>query len=221
LINIITKSYSPSYGSVLVNGVDLETVSAVSWHKRLAITPQEFSQIYNFTIRENIGLGQTSLLYEDPDCIIEREAKARGITSFIDLETYVGSLSSFNRAPGSESEKWSGGLSGGQWQSIALARTLCRTLCDSAEVLIMDEPTSALDPLAEHRLFERLRAEKGHRITIFTSHRLQTARASDCILVIDEGVLVQSGTHEELLLDKKGLYRQMYALQNDSMSEKI
>jgi ABC-type multidrug transport system fused ATPase/permease subunit len=217
LVKILTKLHSPSQGSVLVNGIDLKNLSASSWHKRLAVAPQEFSQMYDFTIRENIGLGQTSLLYDDSKGIIEREAKAGCITAFVDLETYVGSLSGSNKLPGTESETWKCNFSGGQWQSIALARTLCRTLCESVEVLIMDEPSSALDPIAEHRLFARLREERAQRITIFISHRLQTARASDCILVIDEGVLVQSGPHDELLLNPDGLYRRMYSLQNETL----
>jgi ABC-type multidrug transport system fused ATPase/permease subunit len=217
LVNLLTKLHSPQKGSVLVNGIDLETLSSDSWHKKLAVAPQAFSELYGFTIRENIGLGQTPLLDDDSRGIIEREARAGGITEFADLQTYVGSLLAGNKVPGSESETWKGDFSGGQWQAIALARTLCRTLCDSVEVLILDEPTSALDPIAEHRLFERLRKERAERITIFISHRLQTARASDCVLVMDDGILVQSGNHDELLSDTKGLYAHMYALQNETL----
>ena len=217
LVNLLTKLHSPCQGSVLVNGIDLETLSSESWHKKLAVAPQAFSELYDFTIRENIGLGQTSLLDDDSKGTIEREARAGGITEFVDIHTYVGSLLAGNKVPGSESETWKGNFSGGQWQAIALARTLCRTLCDSVEVLILDEPTSALDPIAEHRLFERLRKERAERITIFISHRLQTARASDCILVLDDGSLVQSGNHDELLSDTEGLYAHMYALQNETL----
>ena len=81
------------------------------------------------------------------------------------------------------------------------------------EVLIIDEPSSALDPIAELHLFQRLRKEREERITIFISHRLQTTRASDCVLVIDEGKLVESGTHEELLEREHGLYQLMYTAQ--------
>jgi ABC-type phosphate transport system ATPase subunit len=81
-----------------------------------------------------------------------------GISGFVDLETHIGSLSAGNRVPGSEG--WKADFSGGQWQSIALARTLCRTRKASVEVLIMDEPSSALDPIAELRLFQRLRKDE-------------------------------------------------------------
>jgi ABC-type multidrug transport system fused ATPase/permease subunit len=217
LVNILTKLYSPSRGSVRVNGIDLEDVSSTSWQRRLAIAPQEFSELWYFTIRENIGLGQASLLNEDPENVIEQEARACGVTAFVDLDTHIGSLSLGNRVPGCETETWKSDFSGGQWQSIALARTLCRTRNESVEVLIMDEPSSSLDPIAEHRLFERLRREREQRITIFISHRLQTTRASDCILVIDEGNLVESGSHEELLHNEKGLYRLMYTTQTANL----
>jgi ABC-type multidrug transport system fused ATPase/permease subunit len=131
-----------------------------------------------------------------------------GISGFVDLKTHIGSLSAGNRVPGSEGETWKADFSGGQWQSIALARTLCRTRKASVEVLIMDEPSSA-----ELHLFQRLRKEWEERITISISHRLQTTRASDCILVINEGKLVESGTHEELLEREHGLYQLMYTAQ--------
>jgi ATP-binding cassette subfamily B protein len=209
--------YTHLHGSVLVNGVNLRDLSTSSWHKRLAVAPQEFSHLGGCTIRENIGVGKTSLLYEDPKGLLNQEACNEEITSFVDLETYFGGMAAMNKVPGSENETWRYHFSGGQWQSIALARSFCRTLCDSVEVLIMDEPSSALDPIREHRLFERLRKERSQRITIFISHRLQTARASDCILVIDDGTLVQSGTHDDLVLDKNGLYGQMWALQNNPL----
>jgi len=145
--------------------------------------------------------------------VLYREAKKEGITNFVELENYIGTLSDFNKVPGSEKECWRGNFSGGQWQSIALARTLCRTYSDSVDLLILDEPSSALDTIAEHQLFERLRSERDDKITIFISHRLQTSRASDCILVIEDGIIVQLGTHDELLLDTNGLYFQMYNLQ--------
>jgi len=117
----------------------------------------------------------------------------------------------------SSSRIWKADFAGGQWQSISLARTLCRTRKASVEVLIIYEPSSALDPIAELHLFQRLRKEREERITIFISHRLQTTRASDCILVIDEGKLVESVTHEELLGREHGLYQLMYTAQTSNL----
>jgi ATP-binding cassette, subfamily B, bacterial len=213
LVNLLTKLFAPSEGKIEINGKSPQDVDTRRWHDMIAVAPQEFSQLWDLTVHENIGLGQTKLLQHDPEGVIVTEAQRSQVSEFVELDTFVGSFASFNKVPGSENEKWTNNFSGGQWQSIALARTLCRTGA-ATEMLILDEPSSALDPLAEHRLFERLRNEKENRITIFISHRLQTSRASDCILVVDDGTIVQSGSHTDLMENNDGLYAQLYKLQN-------
>jgi ATP-binding cassette subfamily B protein/ATP-binding cassette subfamily C protein len=208
LIGLLTKLLSPASGKILVNGVDLEKLLIDDWLEKLAVVPQTFAELSECTVRENIGLGATSLLLQDPESVIDGEAVALGIKDFVELETYLGDEGRSRDISGKE--KWQKNLSGGQMQCIALARAFVRK---SAEVLIFDEPSSNLDPEAEHKLFNRLWKEKNNRITIFVSHRLQTCRASDCIIVMDQGSILQAGTHSELMVDTNGRYAKLTALQ--------
>ena len=208
LVALLTKLLSPVSGDITVNGVDLTSLSEESWLEKLAVVPQKFSKLSELTIRENIGLGSTSLLDEDSDNIIEDEADKLGIKEYATLDTYLGDSTLSCKI--NTKEKWQQNLSGGQQQCIALARAFIRR---SAEVVIFDEPSSALDPEAEHTLFERLWKERHRRITLFVSHRLQTCRASDCIIVMDQGSILEVGTHSELMANKNGHYAKLNELQ--------
>ena len=99
-------------------------------------------------------------------------------------------------------------LSGGEWQKVALARAFMR----DAQILILDEPTSALDAQAEHDLFERIRRLTAGKMAIFISHRFSTARKADKILVLENGRLIESGTHDELVA-LGGQYASLFELQ--------
>jgi ATP-binding cassette subfamily B protein len=99
---------------------------------------------------------------------------------------------------------------------VGLARGFCRAR--TAKLFILDEPSSELDPEREFQLFTRLRKERESRITIFISHNLKTCRASDCILVMDDGKLAESGSHAELLLHD-GLYASLYNLQEQNLTD--
>lgn len=212
LVSLLTKLYAPSEGKIYIDGSDLATISDESWLKQLAVVPQNFSELWDFSIRENIGFGCHELLAADPNHVIDREAEYFGVTDFVDLDTYFGDKGHSKGIPGTEGETWVDDFSGGQWQAIALARAFCRR--DSARIFILDEPSSALDPVREHSLFKRLRQEKYGRIIIFISHGLRTCKASDCILVMDKGCLVQSGSHMDLLQETDGIYSELHRLQN-------
>ena len=99
-------------------------------------------------------------------------------------------------------------LSGGEGQKLAMARALCR----DRGMMILDEPTSSLDPLSEYDLFSRMRRISEDNTTIMVSHRLSSTRYSDRILVFEDGRLIQSGSHRELM-DREGTYRDMYETQ--------
>jgi ATP-binding cassette subfamily B protein len=105
-------------------------------------------------------------------------------------------------------------LSGGQWQRVAISRAFFR----DAPILVLDEPTAALDPLAEHDLFGRLRALAIGRTVILISHRFSTVRSADRILVLDEGHLVEEGSHEELMA-RDGHYAAMFNIQASPYSD--
>jgi ATP-binding cassette subfamily B protein len=99
-------------------------------------------------------------------------------------------------------------LSGGQWQRVAIARAFYR----DAALVILDEPTAAMDPLAEHDLFASLRATLDGRTALFVSHRFSTVRSADRIVVLDDGAVVEEGSHDELM-ELDGAYAEMFTVQ--------
>jgi ABC-type multidrug transport system fused ATPase/permease subunit len=216
LASILAKLNIPSEGKFLANGKDVKDISADIWLKQFGIMPQAFSHLSDFSVRDNIAFGSPALLERDIHNVVERQAKAFNVDTFTTLNTMFGDKTFSNQIPGTESESWTDDFSGGQWQSIALARTFCRS--DSAHIFLLDEPSSALDPEREHGLFELLRRNKKERITIFISHSLRTCRASDCILVLERGKLVQSGSHAELIENEDGTYARLNRLQTDTWS---
>ena len=209
LVNILGKLYKPTEGQISVNGIHFGKIPEQLWTRKLVMMAQQQSFMWNATFGDNISFG----LPKDQVSVLQNEVDLCGVIDFIALDTFWGDKEQSLSLPGVESESWVTNMSDGQWQSVALARAFCRK--GSGNVFILDEPSAALDPQKEYKLFERLRREREGRITIFISHRLQTCRASDCILVMDHGRLVQSGSHEELMNDKSGIYAELHRLQNE------
>ena len=100
-------------------------------------------------------------------------------------------------------------LSGGQWQKIALSRAFMRS---EADILVLDEPTAAMDAASEAQIFEHFREESRNKMTILISHRFSTVRAADQIVVLHDGRIIESGSHESLLAEK-GPYAHLFQLQ--------
>jgi len=154
---------------------------------------------YRLTVRDNIQLGDPNVMDEDRTV---DAAKKAGALSFIrqlpkDFDQILGT--DFD-----DGEQ----LSGGQWQKLAIARAFYQ----SAPILIMDEPTSAIDAEAEYEIFNNLEKEYGDKTLILVSHRFSTVRNADRILVVEDGRITESGTHEALL-DKGGRYASMFTIQ--------
>ena len=164
----------------------------------MSIIFQDFGQ-YQMTVRENVALGRSEDVTDDS---VERAGARAGATDFIEAlpEGYDNQLG-----------RWFEGgrqLSGGQWQRVALARLYFR----GGSVLIFDEPTAALDANAEFEVVEALRQQAAGRITVIISHRFSTVRLADHIVVLEDGVISETGSHEELL-ERDGTYAQMFNLQ--------
>jgi ATP-binding cassette subfamily B protein len=201
LVKLLSRLYDPTEGTILLDGQDLRAYDLDAYRRQLGVILQDFLQ-YHLSVRENIGLGQVDLM--DDQERIERAAELGGARAMIDSLPQ-----GFDTQLGTEFE---GGvdLSTGQWQKLALSRAFMR----DAQVLILDEPTAALDAKAEHDVYQRFTRLTAGKATVLVTHRLWTVKMADRILLLEQGQLVEEGTHDELMaLD--GRYAQMYALQAD------
>ncbi|MFD6999807.1 ABC transporter ATP-binding protein [Streptomyces mirabilis] len=181
LSKLLTRFYDPTVGVVCLDGVPLPDVSLEFLRENVALLPQE-TLILHGTIRENIECGRPGASQAD----IERAATDAVAHDFISAlpDGYDTEI-----APGTAT------LSGGQLQRIAIARAMLR----AAPVLVLDEPTAGLDSIAARRVVQPLRRLMAGRTTIMITHDLSLAPDADRILVVDDGRLVEAGTHDELM----------------------
>lgn len=187
LIKLLTRLYAPDAGRILLDGLDLQAWDMDRLQQRIGVIFQNFVR-YQFTVGENVGAGDVQHLQDE---LRWRSASAKGTADrFIETlpETYHTRLGRWFKS-GRE-------LSGGQWQKIALSRAFMRS---NADILVLDEPTSAMDAEAEMLVFDRFRAMTQNQMAILISHRFSTVRMADQILVLNQGRVVEQGTHEELL----------------------
>lgn len=196
LIKLLCRLYDPTQGTITVDGVDLRQFDPLHWRRELGITFQDYAH-YALSVKENIWLGYTATA-PDP-ARIALAAQRSGADEFIrrlpnGYDTMLGHW--FNK--GQE-------LSGGEWQKLALARTFWR----EANLLVLDEPTSALDAIAEEKLFNEFRALLNGHSGVLISHRFSTVQMADCIYVLDQGHITESGSHAALLA-QNGHYARLY-----------
>lgn len=194
LVNLIPRLYDPTRGRVLVDGHDVRDLTLESLRRFIGIVPQE-TILFRGTVRENIAYGSPGA----DDAQIEAAAKAAYAHDFI-----VALSDGYDTPCGERGAK----LSGGQAQRIALARAVLR----DPRILILDEATSSLDSESEALVQQALDRLMVSRTTVVVAHRLSTVQNADRILVLDNGRVVQSGTHEELLA-RDGHYRRAFLLQ--------
>jgi ATP-binding cassette subfamily B protein len=198
LVNMLPRFYDPAGGVVKIDGRDIREYALPALRSSLALVSQETS-LFNATVRENIGMGKLDATDDE----IVAAAKAARLHGFImslpaGYDTVVGERG--------------GRFSGGQRQRLAIARALLR----DAPILILDEATSALDAETEHEILEELAAVTAGKTVISITHRLALAMRSDVIYVLDQGRIIDSGTHDELL-EHHGLYRKLFEDQNEAL----
>ncbi|HKO19950.1 MAG TPA: ABC transporter ATP-binding protein, partial [Acidobacteriaceae bacterium] len=195
IVNLIARFYDPTEGVVKIDGIDVKQFTQKSLREQISFVLQD-TVLFSGSIWDNIAYGR-------PDAsVIEivKAAEAANAMEFIDklpqkFETTVGERGVT--------------LSGGQKQRIAIARAIVR----NTPILVLDEPTSGLDAESEQLVFEALDRLMEGKTSVVIAHRLSTIRRATCIYVVDDGRIVESGSHDELLQREDGVYRKLHDIQ--------
>ncbi|KAI0668740.1 P-loop containing nucleoside triphosphate hydrolase protein [Trametes maxima] len=239
ILKLVARMYDPEEGEILLDGHDVRTLRLYDLRQAISVLFQDYTH-FPLSIRDNIALGDPTHFRDDAR--VRQAAQLGGAETFVDrlpegFDTYLerpvrdyfsgipeGTTTLFGRSIDYSGVRGAGGmsarsgpsLSGGQMQRLAVSRTFMRSVVsEDAKVglLLFDEPSASLDPTAEHDLFGRLRDLRGNKTMVFSSHRFgNLTRHADLILYMNDSVIVESGTHDELL-KRQGEYARLWMLQ--------
>ncbi len=201
LVKLLLRLYDPDGGKICYHGKDIRDYQIMAYRRSIGSVFQDF-KIYAATLKENVLMdvedGSREENYRVEQALYDAHFMLEDNRLSYQIETPLTT----------EFEKNGINLSGGEAQKVAIARTLYR----KQNLIIMDEPSSALDPLAEYRLNQELNEIARDKTVIFISHRLSTVRDADSIYMMENGRIVETGTHEELLM-QGGKYAEMWKIQ--------
>ena len=199
LAKLLCRLYDPQSGTIEVDGIDLRRLDLAGWRQRLSAVFQDFIK-FEWPLRDNVAPNGA------PDDVVSDALAQAGATSLAGLDTVL-------------SRAYEGGtdLSGGQWQRVALARAVA-AVSMGAGVVLLDEPTAQLDVRGEAEIFERILAATRRCTTILISHRFSTVKLADRICVLEQGKVIELGTHDQLMAGN-GRYRTMFDLQAQRFGE--
>jgi ATP-binding cassette subfamily B protein len=202
IVKLLTRLYDPDEGEILIGGRNIKEYDLKALREEIGVIFQDYVSYY-LSARENIGVGRVNDI--DNLELVNSAAQKSGADVIVEeltdgYETMLGRW-------------WKDGtqLSGGQWQKVALARAFIR----DARILILDEPTSSLDARAEYEVFAKFRELTEGKTAIFISHRFSTVRLADRIFVLENGVVLEDGSHEELM-KVNGRYAELFNLQAEA-----
>ena len=195
ICHLLPKFYHPDAGVISIDGTDIEDITMESLRENIGIVQQDVF-LFSGSFADNIAYGRNDASFEE---IVEAAKKAN-------IYDYIMSLpAGFDTQIGERGVR----LSGGQKQRLSIARVFLK----NPSILILDEATSALDNTTEALIQEALNTLKKGRTTIVVAHRLSTIKNADQILVVANGKIRESGTHNELIKDEKGIYKKLYESQ--------
>jgi ATP-binding cassette subfamily B protein len=199
LVKLLLRLYDPTDGAITLNGVDLRELSLQSLRRNISVVFQDYAK-YHLSAKDNIWFGDVETPPDDQR-IITAARKSQAHETLAKLPAGYDTLLGKWFADGEE-------LSVGEWQKIALARAFLR----EANIIVLDEPTSALDAKAEYEVFNNFHQLSLTRTAILISHRLSTVKMADRIYFLENGTIVESGSHDELIVHG-GKYAYMFERQ--------
>jgi ATP-binding cassette subfamily B protein len=199
IIKLMLRLYDPDSGTILYNGKDIKTYNLKAYREIFATTFQDF-KLFGMTVKENVLMGRD---YKNGDELVKEALKKADVLERIEeLDKGIDSVMT------KEFDEDGCVLSGGESQKVAVARTFIK----KAPMKIFDEPSSALDPIAEYELFNSIIKEGKDHTMLLISHRLSSVKNCDKVFMLENGTLIEEGTHSELM-EKNGSYAEMYKKQ--------
>ncbi len=199
IVKLLCRFYDPSEGEILIDNISNKEYDIVKLRELFGVLFQDYVR-YSFSLRENIALSDLSRKDNDEAILLACKKSRIGFINEWDQGIDENLTRRFDKK-GKE-------LSGGQWQRISLARAFFR----NAPIILLDEPSAALDPVAEHQIFEDFASISEHKSAVLISHRLSSITLADNILVLENGHIIEQGSHAELL-KQNGKYAHLFNLQ--------
>lgn len=201
LVKLLMRLFNLNSGQILIDGIDISSISQKNLREQIGFVPQD-PVLFHRTLMENIRYGRRNATDEE----VKKAARLAHCDEFIGklplgFDTYVGERGIK--------------LSGGERQRVAIARAILK----NAPILVLDEATSALDSESEMLIQDALKNLIKNKTTIIVAHRLSTIRMMDRIIVIEDGKIIEDGTHEELIKKDEGVYKKLWNLQAGGFNE--
>lgn len=199
IIKLLFRLYDPTEGEILVNGRNIKEYNLRAYRALFAAAFQDY-KVLALSVKDNVLMGRT---YENEDKVVAEALRMAGV-----YEKVKSMPNGIHTILTKEFDEDGAILSGGQYQKIVVARAFAQ----NTPIKVFDEPSSALDPIAEYDLYQSIIEDSKNKTMIFISHRLSSVRNADKVFMLEQGKLIEEGTHVELMM-RKGAYADMYTKQ--------